>query len=156
MLAFAPEWEYDGQDGMTVVKDYQRIPTTGWSLPQQLRYLEVLERASLKDGIHLRTSNTVDELPRSGSVETRTEFIFPRRKAPTRAAFDPWPSLMTRESSHDTPVTAKPHRPADQDRTLERGCDPPTEGGGQPKTTKGPRRLLAPTIVGLSGWRRAH
>ena len=75
-------------------------------------------------------------MPRSGSVVTGTEFLFPRRKAPTRAAFDPGLSLLTRESSHDTPVTAKPHRPAAQARMLERGFDPPTEGGGQPKTTK--------------------
>ena len=27
MMAFAPEWEYDGQDGMSTVEDYQRIPT---------------------------------------------------------------------------------------------------------------------------------
>ena len=39
MLPFAPEWEYDGQDRMNVVKDYQRVQTKGWSLPQQLRYL---------------------------------------------------------------------------------------------------------------------
>ena len=31
LMAFAPEWEYDGQDGMTSVKDYQRIPTAGWT-----------------------------------------------------------------------------------------------------------------------------
>ena len=76
------------------------------------------------------------QAPRSGSVVTGTEFLFPRRKAPTRAAFDPGLSLLTRESSHDTPVTAKPHRPAAQARMLERGFGPPTEGGGQPKTTK--------------------
>lgn len=45
LLAFAPDWEYDGQDGMSVVKDYQRIPTKGWTAIQQIRYLEVLQRA---------------------------------------------------------------------------------------------------------------
>ena len=29
LLVFAPDREYDGQDGMAVVKDYQRIPTNG-------------------------------------------------------------------------------------------------------------------------------
>ena len=29
ILAFAPDWEYDGQDGMATVKDYQLIPTKG-------------------------------------------------------------------------------------------------------------------------------
>ena len=31
MMVFAPEWEYDGQDGMSTVKDYQRIPKPGWT-----------------------------------------------------------------------------------------------------------------------------
>ena len=59
MLAFAPEWEYDGQDGISVVKDYQRIPTKGWTVVQQIWYLEVLQRVALEDEIHLRTSNAV-------------------------------------------------------------------------------------------------
>ena len=32
MLAFASEWEYDGQDGMATAKDYQRVPTPGWTV----------------------------------------------------------------------------------------------------------------------------
>ena len=36
ILVFAPEWEYDGQDGMTTAKDYQLIPTVGWTAIQQV------------------------------------------------------------------------------------------------------------------------
>ena len=36
ILAFAPEWEYDGQDGMATVKDYQLILTNGWTPSQQI------------------------------------------------------------------------------------------------------------------------
>ena len=39
ILAFAPEWKYDGQDGMATVKDYQLIPTVGWTAIQQVKYL---------------------------------------------------------------------------------------------------------------------
>jgi hypothetical protein len=62
ILAFAPEWEYDGQDGMAIVKDYQLIPTVGWTAIQQVKYLEALHRAALDVGIHLRTSSTIDAL----------------------------------------------------------------------------------------------
>ena len=55
MISFAPEWEYNGQDGMAQVKDYQRIPTTGWTAIQQVQYIEVLQRVALEDGVHLRT-----------------------------------------------------------------------------------------------------
>ena len=61
LLAFAPDWEYDGQDGMSIAKDYQRIPTKGWSAIQQMRYLEALQCMVMEDGIHLRTSSSVDE-----------------------------------------------------------------------------------------------
>ena len=60
MLAFAPDWEYDRQDGMTTAKDYQRIPTLGWTVIQQAKYIETLNRVALEDGIHLRTSSIVD------------------------------------------------------------------------------------------------
>ena len=62
ILAFAPDWEYDGQDGIATVKDYQLIPTKGWTPSQQIQYLGALNRAALDDGIHLRTSSTVDAL----------------------------------------------------------------------------------------------
>ena len=62
MLAFAPDWEYDGQDGMATVKDYQLIPTVGWAPTQQVQYLDALHRAALDDGVHLRTSSTIDAL----------------------------------------------------------------------------------------------
>ena len=66
ILAFAPEWEYDdGQGGMATikdVKDYQLIPTVGWTVIQQAKYLEALHRAALDDGSHLRTSSTIDAL----------------------------------------------------------------------------------------------
>ena len=51
LLAFAPDWEYGGQDSMPIVKDYQRIPTKGWTAIQQIRYLEALQHVSLEDGI---------------------------------------------------------------------------------------------------------
>ena len=47
---------------MSVVKDYQRIPTKGWTVVQQVRYLEALQHVALEDGIHLRTSSSVDEI----------------------------------------------------------------------------------------------
>ena len=47
---------------MSTVKNYQRIPTVGWTAIQQIKYLEALQRAALEDGIHLRTSSTVDAL----------------------------------------------------------------------------------------------
>ena len=62
LFAFAPDWEYDSQDGMATVKDYQRIPAVGWTAIQQIKYLEALQRAALEDGIHLRTSSTIDAL----------------------------------------------------------------------------------------------
>ena len=62
MLAFAPDWEYGGQDGMATVKDYQRIPTVGCTAIQQTKYIETLSRLALEDGIHLRTSSTFDEI----------------------------------------------------------------------------------------------
>jgi hypothetical protein len=46
LLVFAPDWEYDGQDGMTTVKDYQRIPAVGWTAIQQIKYLEALQCAA--------------------------------------------------------------------------------------------------------------
>ena len=46
LLAFAPDWGYDGQDGMSIVKDYQRIPTKGWTASQQPKYLEALQRVA--------------------------------------------------------------------------------------------------------------
>ena len=48
MMAFAQEREYDGQDGMAQVKDYQRIPTPDMTAIQQVRYIEVLQR--VRDG----------------------------------------------------------------------------------------------------------
>ena len=56
LLAFAPDWEYDGRDGLSTVKDYQRIPAIGWAAIQQIKYLETLQRAALEDGIYLCTS----------------------------------------------------------------------------------------------------
>ena len=47
---------------MSIVKDYQRIPTKGWSAIQQIRHLEFLKRVALEEGIHLRTSSSVDEI----------------------------------------------------------------------------------------------
>ena len=57
MMAFAPEWEYGGQDGMSTAKDYKRTPTPDWTAIQQVRYVEVLHRVALEDGVHLRTSS---------------------------------------------------------------------------------------------------
>ena len=62
MVAFAPEWEYDGQDGMAQVKDYQRIPTPDMTAIQQSRYIEVLQRVALEDGVHLRTTSKQHEI----------------------------------------------------------------------------------------------
>ena len=62
ILAFAPDWEYDGQDGMATVKDYQLIPTKGWMPGQQTQYLGALNRAAIGDGVHPRTSSTADAL----------------------------------------------------------------------------------------------
>ena len=62
VLAFAPEWEYDGQDGMFTVKDYQRIPTPDWTAIQPVRYIEVFNRVALQDGVHLRTSSNQYEI----------------------------------------------------------------------------------------------
>ena len=50
-------WEYDGQDGISTVKDYQRIPTPDWTAIQQAKYIEVLQRVALEEGVHLRTSS---------------------------------------------------------------------------------------------------
>jgi hypothetical protein len=61
-LAYAPEWEYDGQDGMYTGKDYQRIPTPDWTAIQQVRYIEVLQRVALEEGVHLRTSSNQYEI----------------------------------------------------------------------------------------------
>ena len=38
ILAFAPDWEYDGQDGMATAKDYELVPTNGWTPSQQIQY----------------------------------------------------------------------------------------------------------------------
>ena len=62
MMAIAPEWEYDGQDGMYQVKDYQRIPTPDMTAVQQVRYIEVLQRVALEEGVHLRTSSNQYEI----------------------------------------------------------------------------------------------
>ena len=62
MLTFAPEWEYDGQGGMATVKDYQRIPTPGWTAIQQVKYIETLRSVALEDGIHLRTLSMHNEI----------------------------------------------------------------------------------------------
>ena len=91
-----------------------------------------ISKAVVLFGLRLRSP----PVPRSGSVETRTEFLFPRRKAPTRAAFDPGPSLMTRESSHVTPVIAN-HTvvPARLERSSEGAILPP-KAGDSPKQEK--------------------
>ena len=62
MLTFTPEWEYDSQDGMATVRDYQRIPTLGWTAIQQAKYIETLHSVALEDGIHLRTSSMLNEI----------------------------------------------------------------------------------------------
>ena len=61
-MAIAPEWEYDGQDGMSQVKDYQRTPTPDMTAIQQVRYIEVLQRVALEEGVHLRTSSSQHEI----------------------------------------------------------------------------------------------
>ena len=62
MLAVAPEWEYDGRDGMSTAKDYQRMPTPDWTAFQQVRYIETLARVALEDGVHLRTTSNQYEI----------------------------------------------------------------------------------------------
>ena len=96
LLVFAPDWEYDGQDGMTTVKDYQRIPAVGWTAIQQTKYLEALQRAALEDGIHLRTSSTIDEL-----------HVSPINCAPEDGAWDITHTLLKtgRATGHKADIT---------------------------------------------------
>ena len=62
MMPFCPDWEYDGQDAMAQVKDYQRIPTPDMTAIQQVKYIEVLQRVALEEGVHLRTSSNQGEI----------------------------------------------------------------------------------------------
>ena len=62
LLAIAPEWEYDGQDAMTQVQDYQRVMTPGMTAIEQVRYIEVLQRVAMEQGVHLKTSNSLGEI----------------------------------------------------------------------------------------------
>ena len=66
LLAFATGWEYDGQGGMSTVKDYQRIPTKGWTAIQQIKHLEAFcsER-------HWRTASICARRARSTSSTWR-------------------------------------------------------------------------------------
>ena len=62
LLAIASEWEYDGQDAMTQVKDYQRVMTPGMTAIEQVKYIEVLQRVAMEQGVHLKTSSSIGEI----------------------------------------------------------------------------------------------
>jgi len=62
LMAIGPDWEYDGQDAMAQVKDYQRILTPGMTVIDQVKYIEVLQGVALEQGVHLRTSSSQGEI----------------------------------------------------------------------------------------------
>ena len=62
LLAIAPEWEYDGQDAMNQVKDYQRVLTPNMTATDQVRYSEVLQRVAMEQGVHLKVSQSAGEI----------------------------------------------------------------------------------------------
>ena len=62
LMAIGPDWEYDGQDAMAQVKDYQRILTPNMTASDQVKYVEVLHRVALEQGVHLKTSSSQGEI----------------------------------------------------------------------------------------------
>ena len=62
LMAIGPDWEYDGQGAMAQVKDYQRIMTPNMTAIDQVKYVEVLHRVALEQGVHLKTSSSQGEI----------------------------------------------------------------------------------------------
>ena len=73
MVAFASEWGYGGQDGMSTVKDYQRIPT-----PAGGRSLSKTVTSKRSAAWRWRTASVCAPRPR------RTRFTSRRSTAPQR------------------------------------------------------------------------